>query len=300
MLRAKTVGNWLVAVVAAEVIGFAVVPSAKAISSMYLSEESGYSAKLGISSGTSRSSSSTSPTSTSSVSRSSSLSSSSSRRGRHHHQSGRTPAPNPNPGPAVSGPTLFLSDGVHTLTLTSSATGISYTGTLGKFSLSISSGVATGDALLPTLNISNLSYGGRGNGNLTIRFSNTSIGALAGSILGQVSGQTSGGNVSYSAFGDASNKLFGNGTLLGSSGPLSGAAFSGKASAKFAVPGPFSVTEQFIIAQYRRGSTSFSATFTDPADAVGFVSVPDVASTIALFGLSLTAIGLIRRKLSGS
>ena len=193
-------------------------------------------------------------------------------------------------------PTLSISDGLgHTLNLSNSSSGITYTGTLGNFSLNITSGVATGDALLPGLNFS-----ATGTGILTIMFSNTSFGTLPGSISSQISGQTS-GITAFAAFADAGNRLFGNSTLLSTGGPFRG-AFSGTASATFPVPGPFSLTEKIVIVQSVRGTTSFGTTVNDPVVVapvipVTPVLVPDAGATAPLLGLALLGIGLARRKL---
>src|SRR5712691_4285121 len=85
-------------------------------------------------------------------------------------------------------PTLSISDGLgHTLNLSNSSGAFAYTGALGNFTLNITSGVATSDALLPGLNFS-----ATGTGILTISLSNTSFGTLAGSISSQISGRTNG------------------------------------------------------------------------------------------------------------
>ena len=189
-------------------------------------------------------------------------------------------------------PTLSISDGLgHTLNLSNSSSGITYTGTLGNFSLNITSGVATGDALLPGLNFS-----ATGTGILTILFSNTSFGSLAGSISSQISGQTSGTTV-FGTFADAGNRLFGTGTLLSTGGPFKGGAFSGTASAIYPVPGPFSLTEKIVIVQSVFGTTSFGTTIKDPPLVVVPVTVPDAGATALLLGLALLGIGLARRKL---
>jgi len=190
--------------------------------------------------------------------------------------------------------TLSISDGLgHTLNLSSSSSGITYTGTLGNFSLNITSGVATSDALLPGLNFSVT-----GTGILTISLSNTSFGALAGSISSQISGQTS-GITAFATFADAGNRLFGTTTLLSKGGPFTAGAFSGNASA-LPVPGPFSLTEKIVIVQSVFGTTSFGTTVKDPV-VVGpvtpVVTVPDAGATAPLLGLALLGIGLVRRKL---
>src|SRR2546427_2900758 len=128
-------------------------------------------------------------------------------------------------------PTLSISDGLgHTLNLSSSSSGITYTGVLGNFSLNITTGVATGDALLPGLNFS-----ATGTGILTISLSNTSFGTLPGSISSQISGQTS-GMTAFATFADAGNRLFNISTLLSKGGPFTAGAFSANASATYPVP----------------------------------------------------------------
>jgi hypothetical protein len=163
---------------------------------------------------------------------------------------------------------------------------------LGNFSLNITSGVATGDALLPGLNFS-----ATGTGILTISLSNTSFGTLAGSISSQISGRTS-GITAFATFADAGNRLFGTTTLLSTGGPYRGGAFSGTASATFAVPGPFSLTEKIVIVQSVFGTTSFGTTINDPVvTAPTGPTVPDAGATAPLLGLALLGIGLARRKL---
>ena len=186
-------------------------------------------------------------------------------------------------------PTLSITDGLgHTLNLSNSSGGITYTGTLGNFTLSITSGVATGDALLPGLNFS-----ATGTGILTVMFSNTSFGTLAGSISSQIRGQTS-GITAFATYADAGNRLFGNTTLLSTGGPFRG-AFSGARSATFPIPGPFSLTEKIVIVQSVRGTTSFGTAVVDPVPNVPIV--PDAGATALLLGLALLGIGLARRKL---
>jgi hypothetical protein len=188
-------------------------------------------------------------------------------------------------------PTLSITDGLgHTLNLSSSLGGFTYTGTLGNFSLNITSGVATGDALLPGLNFS-----ATGTGILTISLSNTSFGTLAGSISSQISGQTSGIS-GFATFADAGNRLFGTSTLLSTGGPFRG-PFSRNASATYPVPGPFSLTERIVIVQSVFGTTRFGTLVRDPVVVGPVVTVPDAGATALLLGLALLGIGLARRKL---
>ena len=189
-------------------------------------------------------------------------------------------------------PTLSITDGLgHTLNLSSSLGGFTYTGTLGKFSLNITSGVTTGDALLPGVNFS-----ATGTGILTISLSNTGFSTLPGSISSQISGQTSGISA-MGTYGDAGNRLFGASTLLSTGGPFRG-AFSRNASATYPVPGPFSLTEKIVTVQSVFGTTSFGTTVIDPVVTVPTVPiVPDAGATAPLLGLALLGIGLARRKL---
>ena len=192
-------------------------------------------------------------------------------------------------------PTLSISDCLgQTLNLSNSSGAFTYTGALGNFSLNITSGVATSDALLPGLNFS-----ATGTGILIISLSNTSFGTLAGSISSQISGQTS-GTTAFGTFADAGNRLFGISTLLSTRGPFTRGAFSGTASVTFPVPGPFSLTEKIVIVQSVFGTTSFGTTIKDPVVTVPTVpTVPDAGATAPLLGLALLGIGLARRKLSG-
>ena len=190
-------------------------------------------------------------------------------------------------------PTLSISDGLgHTLTL-SKPGGFTYTGTLGNFSLNITSGVANSDALLTGLNFSVT-----GTGTLTILLSNTGFGTLPGSISSQISGQTSGISA-FATFADAGNRLFGTSKLLSSGGPFR-SVFSGNGSAIFSAPGPFSLTEKIVVVQSVFGTTSFGTTVKDPvvvAPVGPAVTVPDAGATALLLGLALLGIGLVRRKL---
>ena len=190
-------------------------------------------------------------------------------------------------------PTLSISDGLgHTLTLTQPG-GFTYTGTLGNFSLNITSGIANSDALLTGLNFTITCTG-----QLTILLSNTGFGTLPGSINSQISGQTSGISA-FATFADAGNRLFGTSKLLSSGGPFR-SVFSGNGSAIFSAPGPFSLTEKIVVVQSVFGTTSFGTTVKDPvvvAPVGPAVTVPDAGATALLLGLALLGIGLARRKL---
>jgi len=199
-------------------------------------------------------------------------------------------------------PVLFLSyQSATTGTLTqavSISNGGTYTGVLGNFSLSITLGTPTADALLPELDVTTSTTTlARSAGTLTILFSDTSFGSLPGSINSQINGLTN-GVVGYGTYVDAANNPFATTTLLGSAGPFSNGPFAGNSSATFAVPQPFSITEMIVISQnfYTNGSTSFGTKVTDPA--LDVVPVPDAGAAAPLFGLALLGIGIARWKLA--
>lgn len=199
--------------------------------------------------------------------------------------------------PRVAGPTLILSDGAgHTTRLSNASGVISFTGTLGSFSLSIKTSAATGEALLPSLTLNSLSYSGAAPGTLTISLSNTSLNAPLGNVTSEIKGQTNNGSLSYSTYADLGNSLFGKGTLLGSEGAYTGGSFAGAASAALSSRSPFSLTETIVLQESYRGTTTFGATVIDPPAALP-VPVPETGSTLALLGLALAAIEAVRRGL---
>jgi hypothetical protein len=206
--------------------------------------------------------------------------------------------------PTVAGQTITLSDGKKkdTVTLADPSGLISYSGNVGKFTLSISTTPASGLAMLPSFNLNSLGFsGGKKGGTLTISISNVSLNPTAGSITSQISGQTS-GSVSYSTFADTSNSLFGKGTILSNQGTFNG-GFNSNASATLSSQAPFSLTELFVIHQGRGGNTAFGATVVDPPVAGGvdaIAQVPDVGSTLAFLGLALLGVEIVRRKLAAA
>jgi hypothetical protein len=200
-------------------------------------------------------------------------------------------------------PTLSLDDGLgHTKTLSSASGVISFSGTVGRFTLSLSLTAATGDQMLPTLTLNSLTYAapkGRRNrnkaGTLTISLSQISLSSPGGTLNSQINGGTSNGSLSYSTYMDTGNTLFGEGTLLTSQGSFATSTFSGVASAALSPLSQFSLTELIVIQQSKNGNTTFSTIITDPPSAA--VGVPDTGSTLALLGVALLGIEVVRRKL---
>jgi hypothetical protein len=200
---------------------------------------------------------------------------------------------------ALAVPTIVISDGKkkHTVTLSDAAGLISFNGTVGKFTLSLSTSAATGEAMLPSLSLNSLTSSSRKAGTLTISISNTSL--VGSGIASQISGQTS-GNVMVSTHADAGNSLFGRSTLLNSQGAFTGGKFANTAQAAFSSQSPFSLTETFVIQQSKKGTTSFGSTVNDPIVNGFTVPVPETGSTMALLGLALLGVEVIRRKLTAA
>jgi len=195
---------------------------------------------------------------------------------------------------------MTISDGSKkgTVTLNNASGLISFNGSVGKFSLSLSTSAASGLQMLPSFSLTSLNYNSPGNkgGTLTISLSDTSVHPNDGSIASQISGQTS-GTISYSTFGDTSNRLFGNGILLSSKGGLNG-NFNGAGSAVLKANNPFSLTETFVIQLTKGGSTHFSATITDPPSGALVAPVPETGSTLAFLGLAFLGLEVLRRRLA--
>jgi len=197
---------------------------------------------------------------------------------------------------AQATPSLQLTDGRHTLTLVETNGVISYNGTLGKFSLNITTNPAVGDALLPSMNFSLTS--GRGAGTLTLYLSNTSIGTLPGQLSAQINGQSS-GNVVFSTAGSSSNSMFAMNSPFTSTSTAKG-SFSKTSLAAVPLNGPFSLTEKILVTPgSRNGSASFTTSVVDPPINGGdAVTVPDTGSTLMLLALALGGLCLAHRRLA--
>src|SRR3984893_3243944 len=232
------------------------------------------------------------------------------RSGRHHHPAAplsqaapvfqplappSQAAPVPVFQPLTGGPTLVVSDGIHTMRLSNASGVMSFSGALGKFGLTITTSAATGLSLLPSLTLNSLSYSGSTPGQLTISLSKTSLSPLDGAVTSKINGQISGGSLSYATFVDMGNNLFGKGALLNNQGAYANSSFAGRASAALSAHSPFSLTETIIIQEAFGGTTTFGTMVIDPPRRVG--PVPETGSTLALLSLALLGIEAVRRRL---
>ena len=161
----------------------------------------------------------------------------------------------------------------------------------GDFLMSVTTGfgqpVYTDGNPLLHLNTVNLQlYGGEHT--LLIKFSDTGY-QLPGPFMAEFGGllSGSGATLAYAAYYDASNTLFGEGTLIGEVGPLASGQFSGAVSSGEAPDSPYSVT-QVLTLKTTGAITTFSGDFE--------ISVPE-PTTLALIGLSIGLAGFeIRRR----
>lgn len=190
-------------------------------------------------------------------------------------------------------PSLYLTDTKkHTLTLAETNGVISYSGSLGKLSLNITTNPAVGDALLPSLNLS-LS----GKGSVTLYLSNTGIATLPGQLSAHISGQT-GGSVVFSTAGASNNALYGVNSAF-TSNSFSKGSFDKVSLSPVSLTGPFSLTEKIVITSSKKGTTSFTTSVVDPPlDGPAVQTVPDTGSTLLLLAVALSGLWFAHRRLA--
>ncbi|MGZ4963511.1 MAG: hypothetical protein ACXWKG_08040 [Limisphaerales bacterium] len=193
-------------------------------------------------------------------------------------------------------PSLYLSDGVASVTIadgsaldSNPAAGVvTYNGAVGiNWTLNVTTGLSKpqlGSATNPAMTLSSVNANSRGAGSLTIKFSDDFFGPTSGQLVSKTGGTTA-GTVSVQTYADASNALFGQGTLLTSHGPFSGGAFASTVSTGFSGGNPFSLTEVATITHTQNGVTSFNEE----------LRVPDAGLTLALLGSSLIGLAAFSR-----
>jgi hypothetical protein len=140
-----------------------------------------------------------------------------------------------------------------------------------------------GDAFIDVLS-GNTSLGA---GTLYVQGSEKDFTQLTGFVLG--AGGTFGGTATFDAYADATNTFFGQGTLLGSLGPLGPGPDSGSVNVAGAPSAPYSLTIFTTIIHTKTEGTSFDTDLTP-------VPEPNV---LLLFIIGLTGTGLaVRKRLS--
>ena len=176
--------------------------------------------------------------------------------------------------------TLTLSDNAGNTSgpiVTTGAGALSYVGTIGGWTLNIASGIENGSSTAPALILSSLNanFSDSTIGNvLTIEFTMSDVGPLAGTFNNNVTALVSGVAVTFDVLVDGSPISVPTGASTGST---TGATSIG--------------IRATLTASSGSGLANISDLLTDPP------SVPDGGTTVLLLGAALSAIGLFRKKM---
>jgi len=191
---------------------------------------------------------------------------------------------------------LFLSDGIHNLTILDGAANdsnplagvVTFNGLLdpnSPWTVNVTTGISRpvlGNANSPFLDLNSVNVSSSGGGTLIIEFSDTGFGPItAGTLTTEIGGST-GGSATFRTWADSGNALFGKTTTLAdlafSSTPFSAAVLSERPTTN-----PFSLTLQTTITHTGGEVTSFNGSLYDSSIRP---SVPE-PSTVSLIGLGL-------------
>jgi hypothetical protein len=175
--------------------------------------------------------------------------------------------------PAYAVPQLILSDGVHTATATGSGGVVTFSGSVGVFTVNVTTGISPNSA---NMDLNSIDFS-TGPGQLTIQLTDTGFTSLGAARM--AIGGTSTGSVTYKAYFDTGNTPFATTSLIGT---ITGAGvpFAGSAQGQGPGTGPYSLTEEVIITHRGDGGlTSFDAD----------VRVPEPSSSL-LLGMSVMSL----------
>jgi hypothetical protein len=198
-------------------------------------------------------------------------------------------------GAAQAVPTMKISDGISTITISDGGAGdsnasaglVTWIGNIGVWNINVNTGVtkpAFGNAENPYMDLNFVNGSSSSAGTLTIWFSETDF-SKNGTAFAKIGG-TAAGTVSYETYYDTANALFGNSGALTNQSFLAG-AFSGSVTGGPVMdPNVYSLTQKITITHSQQGISSGDAELT----------VPDSGSTIALLGAALATLGLISRR----
>jgi hypothetical protein len=187
-----------------------------------------------------------------------------------------------------------LQGGVQLDTQTMSA-GTTFAGAVGDYTVNFTSGITSlGTSTNPVMDIVSLNATAltATTETLVIELSSTGFKASPLGISLQIGG-TNGllfgpnGSVTYSAYYDTTDTLFGKGSLIGSTGALTGSPFGGTAGGTITSPSDYSITQIVSLAPDAGGNPmgiSFDAKLT---------ATPEPAS-LFLVGSALAGLGIFR------
>jgi hypothetical protein len=157
--------------------------------------------------------------------------------------------------------TIIIPDNA-TFDLSSAPGVIVYSGSIGSFSINITTGVSnpsSGSLTQPVLDLNSIDVSG-GAGTLEILLSESGFGPSSASLLAQIGGtvNNNGGSLVYKTFDDPGNGLFAETNQVTLQGPFGPGAFSNTATSGALVLGsPYSLTEDVTITHTAGGSSSF-------------------------------------------
>lgn len=200
-------------------------------------------------------------------------------------------APHAHATPVYTDELELISSGT---TVVVTGTGVtSYSGSVGSFSINVTTGITyptQGTLGSPIMDLSSVNVSG-GTGSLEILFSATGFGPTNGKFLDEIGGTVNnqGGSISYTAYDSPSNALLAQTNSLGSLGPFGAGAFSGTTLSSFlSLASAYSLTQVVNITHSAGGTSSFDANLS---------TVPDGGWTVALLGITLGGLEMLRRKL---
>jgi hypothetical protein len=206
-------------------------------------------------------------------------------------------------GSAFAIPTLIISDGVTSTSLTSASGIVTYANATfdNAWSVVISTGETKpvlGSAVSPTfdLNVQATSLSLSPVRNLTISFSDNGFGPSPSSFQAQLSGHLVSGvgqNVLYNTYVDAGNVTSATTTLLTTSGSLTPPTYASLVGGTAGSLALYSITQVLTINGTPTGTAGGSYSLDG-----SLTGVPDGGTTVMLLGAALSGLALLRRKMA--